>query len=212
MAFLRCTFLVKFPGLCYPLVLNDVAFEFCILSQLYKFRWIKFLSRVLDAKNVRSYLFSVKVSRCWNGPFTTKIVWPNSHVLTGFIVSACWTHAYCPPEEMCVNTVCLRFSHEMVLPAKVVLSTCFGEDYLFLAKITFFWFLDKEISLKSVDICRFHESVHKRFQIFYPGHIFYPKFKKKKDWLNCLNSWLKPKQTVFTVSPRRCLCHSYSNN
>ena len=26
----------------------------------------------------------------------------------------------------------------------------------------------------------FHQSVHKRFQIFYPEHIFYPKFKKKK--------------------------------
>ena len=26
----------------------------------------------------------------------------------------------------------------------------------------------------------FDQSVHKRFQIFYPGHIFYPKFKKKK--------------------------------
>ena len=26
----------------------------------------------------------------------------------------------------------------------------------------------------------FHQSVHKRFQIFYPEHIFYLKFKKKK--------------------------------
>ena len=26
----------------------------------------------------------------------------------------------------------------------------------------------------------FHQFVHKRFQIFYPEHIFYPKFKKKK--------------------------------
>ena len=60
----------------------------------------------------------------------------------------------------------------MVLPAKVVLSTCFGEDCLFLAKITFFLILYIFVD--------FHESVHKRFQIFYPEHIFYPKFKKEK--------------------------------
>ena len=80
-----------------------------------------------------------------------------------------------------VNTVCLGFSHEcsqfsqsqsvfffleflvknmfrikyLVSPGKVVLSTCFGEDYLFLAKITFFATYFMEMRLKSVHICRF---------------------------------------------------------
>ena len=31
-----------------------------------------------------------------------------------------------------------QVKQQLVLPGKVVLSTCFGEDYLFLVKITFF--------------------------------------------------------------------------
>ena len=56
----------------------------------------------------------------------------------------------------------------------------------------------------------FHQLVHKRFQIFYPEHIFYLKFKKKKR-LTELTTLMTETQTesVYTHLTRHFTRHLY---
>ena len=55
----------------------------------------------------------------------------------------------------------------------------------------------------------FHQSVHKRFQIFYPEHIFYPKFKKEK-WLTELSKLMTETQTDSVYRLIAVCCPQYT--